>query len=409
MKKTSIYFTIIAIIICLTGVKAQENFTFTCYNVLNFPNGQPLNRQDTLRTIINHVEPDILFLQELKSAAGLNAIATESFSDLNGTYLAGEWVSQQSNPNTSWPLQQNVIYNAEKFTLHQQNTILTDIRDFNEFIFYFNSEELVQNQDTAFLYAYVTHLKSSQGEDNEQARLGMVNDFVSYLETIPADAQVILAGDFNLYYSEEPAYQALISPDNNVVLEDPLDMPGEWTESSFPDKSIMTQSTRTSQIFNDGAGGGVDDRFDFMLCSSNMLDGSGGYQYVNNSYFALGNNGDCHNQNILDCAETNFTVPQSVMSALYHMSDHLPVIMQVTLDQTTSVNELSGVDLLRSNVVSQTLNFSVPVKNVTIHKLDGSMVLNQNINASSLEVNSLSQGIYILKIDHHLPIKILKI
>jgi len=409
MKKKSIYFALFAAILSVTAIQAQENFTFSCYNVLNFPNGQPLNRQDTLQKIINHIEPDILFLQELKSEAGLNAIANESFEDLNGNYLAGEWVSQQSNPNSSWPLQQNVVYNSDKFTLHQQNEVLTDYRDFNEFIFYYNSEELTQNQDTAFLYTYVTHLKSSQGSDNEQIRLEMVSAFTEHLETIPADAQVILAGDFNLYYSDEPAYQALLSPENNVVLEDPLDMPGEWTESSFPDKSIMTQSTRTSQINGDGAGGGVDDRFDFMLCSSNMLDGSGGYQYTNNSYFALGNNGDCYNQNITDCAPTNFTVPQSVMTALYYMSDHLPVVMQVSLDQTLSVKEFESSELLRSNVVSNQLEFLIDQGNISIYTLDGSLIYQSQENKRLINVSHLTEGVYVIKASDRKPTKFVKL
>lgn len=410
MKKNSIIFLILSVTLVVTGIRAQENFTVMCYNVLNFPNGQPLNRQDTLKKVLNHVQPDILFLQELKSEAGLNLIATESCSELSGTFLAGEWVQQQSNPNTSWPLQQNVVYDSEKFTLHQQNTVLTDYRDVNEFIFYYNSEELVQNQDTAFIYCYVTHLKSSQGSDNEQIRLEMAQDFTTYLETIPQDAQVILAGDFNLYYSEEPAYQQLLSLENAIVLEDPINMPGEWTESSFPDKSIMTQSTRTSQIFSDGAGGGVDDRFDFMLCSSNMLDGSGGYQYTQNSYYALGNNGDCYNQSILECAETNFTVPESVMNALYYMSDHLPVIMQLTLDQTSRVKELKDASsVLRSNVITDHIQFSELISEIKIFDLAGNLALQRGEKTTQLNASELPAGIYVLKVKGYLPVKLVKL
>ncbi len=409
MKKTSIIFVLIVLSLYRCEIQAQENFTFISYNVLNFPNGQLLNRQDTLQKIIDHVNPDILFLQELKSEAGLNAIASESFSHLEGNFLAGEWIDQQSNPDTSWPLQQNVVYNADKFTLYEQNTVLTDYRDFNEFIFYFNSEELEANQDTAFLYTYITHLKSSQGSQNEQIRLEMVNDFIEYLKSIPKEAQVILAGDFNLYSSSELAYEALLSEQNHIVLEDPIDTPGNWTESSFLDKSIMTQSTRTKQIFN-GASGGVDDRFDFMLCSSNMKDGSGGYQYIDNSYYALGNNGNCYNQNILDCADSNLTVPQSVMNALYYMSDHLPVIMKISLDQTSNVSEYeSARDVLRSNVIEQSIEFNSPVNQVSIYNLDGGLVLFNEFNSGTLEISMLNRGVYVLKVDNYSPIKILKI
>ena len=400
---------IILLSILYQSVICQENFTVMCYNVLNFPNGEPLNRKDTLKTIVDFVKPDLILLQELKSEAGLTSVAEESCSDLEGNYTSAVWVPQQSNPNSSWPLQQNLVYNSDKFTLHQQNEILTDYRDFNEFILYYNSEELINEQDTAFLYVYVTHLKSSQGEDNEQLRLEMVENFTNHLTTVPENAQVLLGGDFNVYRSTEPSYELLLSDDNAIVLEDPIDSPGDWHSSSYSDKSVLTQSTRSSQIFNDGAGGGVDDRFDFMLVSSNMLDNSGGYQYVPNSYYALGNNGDCYNERITYCAETNFNVPQSVMLALYYMSDHLPVIMQMELDQTSSIRETKKEFFLRSNVVSDQLQFSSLINGeVTVYDASGKLVLLKTINSNELNISVLQSGIYLIKIEGLSPLKFVK-
>lgn len=374
------------------GINAQEFFTVMNYNVLNFPTGSMENRQDTLKKIIDFVEPDFILLQELKSEAGLISIAEESCVDLEGEYRAAAWETLQSNPNSGWPLQQNIVYNAERFTLYEENVVLTSYRDFNEFIFYFNSEELESQQDTAFLYVYTTHLKSSQGEDNEQLRLEMVEYFAAHLATLPLDAQVIIGGDFNLYNSDEPAYQLLLSEDNAIQLEDPIDMPGDWHSSGYPDKSILTQSTRTSTIFGDGAGGGLDDRFDFMLCSENMLDGSAGYQYVNNSYYSLGNNGTCYNENITDCMP-NFSVPSSVMNALYYMSDHLPVIMQLQLDQTSSISELNKKILLRSNMVDEILRFNQSLnETVEVYSVTGKKLLQRQLNGKSINISDLSSG-----------------
>ncbi|MEJ6795070.1 MAG: T9SS type A sorting domain-containing protein [Flavobacteriales bacterium] len=398
-----------AVMLTAVGIHAQEFFTVMNYNVLNFPTGSMQNRQDTLKKIIDFVEPDFILLQELKSEAGLISIAEESCVDLEGEYRAANWETLQSNPNSGWPLQQNIVYNAERFTLHEENVVLTSYRDFNEFIFYFNSEELETQQDTAFLYVYTTHLKSSQGGENEQLRLEMVEYFTAHLATLPADAQVIIGGDFNLYNSDEPAYQLLLSVDNAIQLEDPIDMPGDWHSSSYPDKSILTQSTRTSSIFGDGAGGGLDDRFDFMLCSENMLDGSVGYQYVNNSYYSLGNNGTCYNENITDCMP-NFSVPSSVMNALYYMSDHLPVIMQLQLDQTSSISELNKKILLRSNMVSETIRFNQSLnETVEIYSVTGKKLLQRQLNGKSINVNGLSSGAYILVIGEETSLKFVKL
>ena len=398
-----------ALMLVAVGINAQEFFTVMNYNVLNFPTGSMENRQDTLKKIIDFVEPDFILLQELKSEAGLISIAEESCLDLEGEYRAATWETLQSNPNSGWPLQQNIVYNAERFTLYEENVVLTSYRDFNEFIFYFNSEEVESQQDTAFLYVYTTHLKSSQGEDNEQLRLEMVEYFAAHLATLPLDAQVIIGGDFNLYNSDEPAYQLLLSEDNAIQLEDPIDMPGDWHSSGYPDKSILTQSTRTSTIFGDGAGGGLDDRFDFMLCSENMLDGSAGYQYVNNSYYSLGNNGTCYNENITDCMP-NFSVPSSVMNALYYMSDHLPVIMQLQLDQTSSISELNKKILLRSNMVDETIRFNQSLnETVEVYSVTGKKLLQYQLNGRSINVNDLESGAYILVIGEEISLKFVKL
>lgn len=398
-----------AVMLVAVGIHAQEFFTVMNYNVLNFPTGSMQNRQDTLKKILDFVEPDFILLQELKSEAGLISIAEESCVDLDGEYRAATWETLQSNPNSGWPLQQNIVYNAERFTLHEENVVLTSYRDFNEFIFYFNSEEIENQQDTAFLYVYTTHLKSSQGGENEQLRLEMVEYFTAHLATLPIDAQVIIGGDFNLYNSDEPAYQLLLNEDNAIQLEDPIDMPGDWHSSSYPDKSILTQSTRTSSIFGDGAGGGLDDRFDFMLCSENMLDGSSGYQYVNNSYYSLGNNGTCYNENITDCMP-NFSVPSSVMNALYYMSDHLPVIMQLQLDQTSSISELDKKILLRSNMVTEILRFNQSLnETVEIYSVTGKKLLQRQLNGKSINVSDLSSGAYILVIGEETSLKFVKL
>jgi hypothetical protein len=237
----------------------------------------------------------------------------------------------------------------------------------------------------------------------------MVEYFTAHLATLPLDAQVILGGDFNLYNSDEPAYQLLLSEDNAIQLEDPIDMPGDWHSGSYPDKSILTQSTRTSSIFGDGAGGGLDDRFDFMLCSENMLDGSVGYQYVNNSYYSLGNNGTCYNENITDCMP-NFSVPSSVMNALYYMSDHLPVIMQLQLDQTSSISELNKKILLRSNMVTETIRFNQSLnETVEIYSVTGKKLLQRQLNGKSINVNGLSSGAYILVIGEETSLKFVKL
>jgi hypothetical protein len=136
-----------------------------------------------------------------------------------------------------------------------------------------------------------------------------------------------VAGDFNIYTSDEPAYQELLDPTNPIILEDPIDSPGDWNSSSFEPKSILTQSTRSSQIFGDGAGGGLDDRFDFILLSEFMFESWNTITYEPNSYHAMGNTGTCYNQSITDCSGGLWS--DEILQSLYYMSDHLPIVLDL--------------------------------------------------------------------------------
>lgn len=326
-------------LICLltAAAQAQTDIKVLSYNLLNFPEGLPLNRQDTLRKIVNYVEPDLFLMQELKSSLGL-ALALDACSDLEGNYTAAQWWSQQSNFGTDFPLQQSIIYNSDIFGLVEQDFILTSVRDINYYKLYLKSDDLDEGADTTYLTVFVTHLKAGSGNSEQQQRAAMVQNFINALPALSDNQLAIFAGDFNVYNSNEEAYQMLLSTDNTIVFEDPINAPGTWSSSTYPFKQILTQSTRSSAIYNDGAGGGIDDRFDFILASQSILEGDAELSYVDDSYYALGNNGTCYNQSITSCNMDN-DVPYDILRAMYFMSDHLPVVMQLHTESNISVSD----------------------------------------------------------------------
>ncbi len=308
---------------------AQQQATVMSYNLLNFPTGNLPGREDTLRHIINHVAPDLFLIQELKTDSGLQLILNESFADLPANYAASTFVPQQSNAAGGFKLQQAMVYNNDMFGLAGEAQLMTQTRDINRFRLYYRSPDLSLGADTVFLYVYVAHLKSSQGTANVAERLSNAQAFTTNLAYLPADANVILAGDFNVYDSAEPAYQELLDSTNYIRMRDPIDSPGTWSSGNFTPRSILTQSTRSSTIFSDGAGGGVDDRFDFVLVSDNMLQPWNTITYEPDSYYAMGNTGTCYNQSITACSGGEWS--DALLRSLYYMSDHLPVVMTLNL------------------------------------------------------------------------------
>jgi hypothetical protein len=145
------------------------------------------------------------------------------------------------------------------------------------------------------------------------------------METFPAGQSYVVCGDLNLYKSDEPAYQYMLSPDNGAagVVADPLNAPGDWHDGE-EFVLLHTQATRTN-----AGGGGMDDRFDFILRAP-ALENDEGLDLLESTYTALGQDGLHFNAALIDPPE-NGVVPQEIAQALYSASDHLPVLADFQL------------------------------------------------------------------------------
>ncbi|MDG1160219.1 MAG: T9SS type A sorting domain-containing protein [Flavobacteriales bacterium] len=408
MKRTWISGLIVLFSLLQFNAFAQTSIKVLSYNVLNYPQGEIPNREDTLALILDYVQPDLFLIQELKSEAGYNTIYNSCFSDLQDPFAQVTYVPQNSNPGSSWPLQQSLIYNERLFGLAEEGIRTSPIRDMNRYKLYLKDEAHLLG-DTTFLYVFVAHLKSSQGSENEQLRLEMMEAFTAYFNTLPADALAIFGGDFNLYSSDEPAYQLLLSPNNLLQWQDPINAPGVWSNGNYPFKQILTQSTRSSSIFGDGAGGGMDDRFDFIMATDALMNAISPIHYSLNSYFALGNNGTCYNQSIINCDEDN-DVPMYILNALYHMSDHLPVVMELQTDLALNSSDITQKK--ENKIIGSTLQYREARFNLVCEKsslvelavidASGRFVYEneQLVNAprSSISLPEMNPGVYHLRV-----------
>lgn len=375
-------------------IGAQENLNLVFYNVLNFPQAPPSNRDQILSLLVDEMQPDLFMICELESENGGIDILNNSLNVSTNRFASAPYVN---NTSSGANLQQLLYYDQNKFEIVETSIVATTVRDINRY------RLKLRTQEDLFLEVFVAHLKASQGEDNEALRLSMTQELTSFLETLDTDTAVIVAGDLNLYRSTEPAYEELLDPTNNIVLVDPINTPGNW--NSNPEfEAIHTQSTRVSSNDFDGfgAGGGLDSRFDFILLSENLLEDGGAISYVEDSYNTFGNNGNCYNKR-LDDPDCGGPYSQSVRNLLYQMSDHLPVITQLEAD-ATFLPPLSLEDIdswfLSNTVVKDYLELSLltaqPNVFVSIYDQTGRLIMKQSIigNKTTIPVVSLSAGIY---------------
>ncbi|MCD4791341.1 MAG: lamin tail domain-containing protein, partial [Bacteroidales bacterium] len=288
------------------------------HNILNYPGGDP-GREDYFRTINQYIKADVILINELTDNSGAVTLLNDALNVYGTTHY-------QKAAFTDGPDTDNMLfYNSDKLALFSQWYIPTALRHINEYVLYYKSDDLAMGGDTIFFYFYTAHLKAFP-EDSLQ-RLAEVNAFLARINNIPNAENIFFGGDFNLYTSSEPAYQALINNEPNN-LNDPLPA-GDW-HNGYSYRWYHTQSTRTAS-FGGGSTGGLDDRFDFILFSDDVQNGSNRVEYINNSCKAFGNDGNHYNDALID-PPTNPDVPDSVIQALYYMSDHLPVICDLKVE-----------------------------------------------------------------------------
>ncbi|WP_117884871.1 T9SS type A sorting domain-containing protein [Aureibaculum luteum] len=397
---------VILLMILLTSVIEAQNIIKTMfYNLLEFPEAPPTNRLTILKAILDDYQPDLFMVCELQSEEGANSILSTSLQTSDNRYAKAAFVSNQSNLTTD--LQQLVFFNKNKLILVSQDLITTGIRDINHYLFKLNTTDNTTNP--IYLNVFVTHLKSSQGFENEDKRLDMVLDFTSTLVNIPSDHFVLISGDFNLYTGQEGAYQELLDPTNAIVLHDPINKDGNW-HNNLTYQDIHTQSSRVSKDdFGDrGAEGGMDDRFDFILISENLKNSST-LKYTPDSYKAFGNNGNCYNKSINDPTCTG-TFNQEIREALYNMSDHLPVVMQLETDKTLATKNLTHtgnyLKFKNGNVVkdhfSLEVNASIFEGQIVIYNSMGQKIQSITLNEENenIDATNLTSGIYYIKLQN---------
>ena len=412
MRKFLFAINLLAFTLLLSG---QDRVKVMSYNLLNYgnvtsycttSNNNMSAKNGYMASIIGYVKPDILAVVEMGSADFAHKRLLDSALNLPGHphYAKAQKVNQAGSSILSL-----LYYNDQKFGLAGAVSLQSSIRDIVLFRLYYKSPNLAATHDTAFVNCIVAHLKAGSQSSSKTTRTQMVNQALGYLSNhFPADNYLFM-GDLNLYSSNEGAYQALLNYSNSAYrFYDPINKPGNWNNnSSFA--AVHTQSTHSSSN-GCASGGGLDDRFDFILISNDLKNGNKHISYVSGSYKVVGNDGKHFNKSIN--SGTNNSVPANVLNALYNNSDHLPVILELDLDNTIAgLSDFEKANRFRvwyENPVENMLEIAIEQDEnraieVRIFDIRGKLIMSRKENIGrqsklSFDMSSLAKGIYILQI-----------
>lgn len=407
--------TIILFSISLNFCFSQDIVKVMQYNLLNYDNNTSYCtssnnsltvKNASLKTIIDNTLPDIFSVNEMGADNNTAINLMNNCLNVNGR----TWYSKAGFTNNQGSDIVNMLYyDNRKFSIIWQEVIPNNLRDINVYHLYYKSPDVVSLQDTAYLTCIVAHLKAGSTSSDETYRYDLAQAIMQYVQNRNKQTNYLLMGDFNLYTASEPAMQEFIYFSNPIFrFNDPINQLGDWN-NNYSYANYHTQSTHTSGTCT--ATGGLDDRFDFILMSNYIKNGTAKIQYHNGSYIAYGQDGAHFNGAIN--SPTNSAVSATVADALYNMSDHLPVILQLDISQTPalSVNSVTNnlFDLNFENPALDNLNLFFTTNNETIislkvYSITGMNLKEEQIALSSgnsqtiIDISNLSRGIYLLDI-----------
>lgn len=410
------------LVICLAAslaLSAQDTLTLLHHNILNYGNNtwnsqsqdgcnteaggnnEFNSKERHLKTIVKYTNPDIYSIDEIGSPALLLDRIMANVLNTDGvTKYAKTQHVPETNPNAGSAL----FYNKNKLGLSRQLTINSIVRKSLYFRFYYKSNRLEQG-DTVFLHYVVSHLKAGNTPSDESQRASMVVTIQEFLRNIPANENCFFAGDFNVYRSSEVAFQAMIAPaTGGIDFIDPINRIGSWSgNSTFAD--VHTQSTQRN---GNGctSGGGLDDRFDWILMNEPAITGTAGLQYITGSYKAVGNDGQHFNRSINE-APNNTSAPANVINAIANASDHLPVIAKVRMfvQPASLVSRTGGLSTIQMQQQDGKLAFYLKSGRKYSYSLiasAGKMLRTGNwqstVNPETISLSGLAHGVYLVTI-----------
>jgi hypothetical protein len=398
---------ILALSLSISIISGQDTIKVMSYNLLNYgnytsycttSNNNVSDKNEYLKTIIDYALPDILGVVEMSpDDTYIDGFRNNVLNQNGRNYYAKTPKSNYSGSS----IINMLYYDNRKLSLTYWTSLATNYRDINLYNFYFLNDALADG-DTVYLTCIVMHLKAGNTESDASDRTVMVQTLMNFLNNLNKNTNYLVMGDFNLYTSAEGAYQLLTNHSNaNIRFYDFINKYGNWSDNAYF-APYHTQSTHTtSDCFS---GGGLDDRFDFILGNINTITGAKGFKYIPESYTTLGQDGEHFNKGLLD-SPLNTSVPLDVLEALYGNSDHLPIISKFIVDNTMTINNYSIP--INYYMIDNLLyiNFVNPINNmisIKITDMQGRNVFTDNISMNMqqyiVDLTVYNKGVYIVEL-----------
>jgi endonuclease/exonuclease/phosphatase family metal-dependent hydrolase len=317
--------SLITILLCLTTLTAinyaQETIRVMSYNVLNYPNfwsdsilvADTTGRNPYFRTIFSSINPDIAVLQEVEGRADAEAFLANVMNGYGETYELG-WRGTSGDDNP-------IYFKADKFDFISSYFIIDQGGSGSHPTIEYRLLHEATGDTLIILNVHLTYGPKAERIAKRKVEADAIRQRTS---TYSSTAYCIALGDFNIYGGTEAAFDTLLDRTHDGWFDDPLGLEvySNWSTSGLTEYNTHNTRDGSGPYLGGGGGFGLDERFDLILNSKNVLE-PGGFMYKAGSYVTYGNDGLHNNRDVNE--QPNNSVPVDVADALYMASDHLPV------------------------------------------------------------------------------------
>ena len=420
--RNKIQLLILSFLLITITAHAQDILTVMQYNLLYYgnynsgfadcfeTNNNTQRKDECIRTIVDYVKPDIFTVCEFGATAALQNDFLRHNLNINGVNY---WQSDNIINYAGSNIINHIFFDSRKLGLKKHVALRTQPRDTDVYELYLKTPGLAAG-DTIKLICIVAHPKAGMGyESNRRALMQVAMDHIN--QYYPTD-NVLIMGDFNMYGASESGYRLLTQTYSNpsICFMDPLANVGgvgEWNNNS-QFAAFHTQSTRSysEECFS---GGGLDDRFDFILMADEIAFSYNHMRYVQGSYHAVGNDGNHFNMSVDQ--GYNSSVPAEVAEALFDGSDHLPVTMKIAVDVHLGVEDNEVQSLYASiapnpasdKAIVHFFNPSQGQVQFELYSVQGQLMQHASADYSEgsqefkLSLEGLTKGFYLLRMTHN--------
>jgi len=356
-----------ALLALMVASAAHAQLRVVSWNITNYSGGRTAAFQTAIFDSFNglSMQPDVITVQEVLSSGGHGAFLTLLNSSPNspGDYAAAPWHNGRDTDSTFYFRTGTVVYLGT--TVVQPGNVNENPRDIMRYDF----APVGYEGESNTVSIYSLHMKAGSSSSDQARRLIEAQYIRTDAENLPAERALMVVGDFNIQSSNQGAYQEFIGTqaNNDGRVFDPIARPGSWQNNSTY-TFVHTQDPQ--------GGGGMDDRYDQILISEDLIDG-GGLEYLgnhtvpysnstwndpNHSFLSWGNDGTSYNVAMTTTGNTmvGASIAQAIIDSCGGQSGHTAILLDLLVPPTIAADTVIDLGTVNSNDVVAT---SVDVSN----------------------------------------------